>query len=646
MSNGLSRRGFLKGAAAGVLSATTIGMLGACSSPSDGKAGSASGSYTYSDTIAWDGEYDVVIMGFGGAGAVAAHYSAKSGAKVLLVDVAPEGHEGGNTRYCGQFVAFGDDQEKLMTYYEALAGGLEYDEELLRVFTEAQVGLPDLMMQEYGTSGLTRFRGIPAVAWAIPEYPEFAGGETIDSFSVNGRSGDSALWKTLRGKVYEDLDKVDIWYESPGVALIQDPETKTILGATIDRKGLLVNIRAKNGVVMTCGGFENNIRMVNDYLGLARYSPIGTLYNRGDGIRMALEVKADLWHMGCWEGIARHGGAGLEAEAGERSPYGSASGFPGCEDGSFILVGANGSRYVNEVERTRHGHVSRHGEWPHPQHTKRNFLVMDQVKYDSIVAAGKMDDFMLAKVLQADSLEEIAEKTEMNAETLAKTVERFNFYVEQGEDWEFGRPVNTMETIGAGPYYAFPMIARILNTQGGPRRNAKAEVVDTEGNPIPNLYSAGELGGLTGKNYQGATNMAECIIFGKIAGENAAQEKEQLNAYAAREQVTQSLTYTLGSETDAKTEVTYETSEGEYVGTGEGIGGEIVVKVKAGKGTIETIDVMKENETPDIGGKALKSLPQSVIDAQSIDVDVVSGATITSKAFLQAVGSAIAEAGL
>ncbi|MEG0505160.1 MAG: twin-arginine translocation signal domain-containing protein, partial [Raoultibacter sp.] len=110
MSNGLSRRGFLKGAAAGVLSATTIGMLGACSSPSDGKAGSASGSYTYSDTIAWDGEYDVVIMGFGGAGAVTAHYAAKSGAKVLLVYVAPEGHEGGNTRYCGQFVAFGDEQ--------------------------------------------------------------------------------------------------------------------------------------------------------------------------------------------------------------------------------------------------------------------------------------------------------------------------------------------------------------------------------------------------------------------------------------------------------------------------------------------------------------------------------------------------------
>ena len=66
-------------------------------------------------------------------------------------------------------------------------------------------------------------------------------------------------------------------------------------------------------------------------------------------------------------------------------------------------------------------------------------------------------------------------------------------------------------------YYAMPMSGLMLNTQGGPRRNENAEVLDTNGNPIPHLYSAGEMGGITSCMYQGGTNIAECIIFGEIA---------------------------------------------------------------------------------------------------------------------------------
>ena len=248
--------------------------------------------------------------------------------------------------------------------------------------------------------------------------------------------------------------------------------------------------------------------------------------------------------------------------------------------------------------------------------------------------------------MQADSLEALAEATGMHADVLARTVEKFNRYAEQGDDEEFGRAADTMRALGAGPYYAFPLVARILNTQGGPRRNANAEVLDTDGNPIPHLYSAGELGGLTAKNYQGATNMAECIVFGKIAGENAARRKDELAAYAAREQAKSTLTYTLGAETDASATATFETGEHEYLGTGEGIGGELVVKVKADAGTIEAVEIMKQNETPDIGGKALADLPQRVLDAQSAKIDVVSGATVTSKAFIAAVEAALSEAGM
>ena len=80
--------------------------------------------YTYADTIAWDGQYDVVVVGLGAAGTVASATAADEGAKVLLVEKAPEGHEGGNTRVCGQMFAYGaEDEEGTYEYYQALAGG-------------------------------------------------------------------------------------------------------------------------------------------------------------------------------------------------------------------------------------------------------------------------------------------------------------------------------------------------------------------------------------------------------------------------------------------------------------------------------------------------------------------------------------------
>lgn len=72
------------------------------------------------DNDSWNAVYDVVVVGFGGAGATAARFAADKGAKVLLVDSAPEGHEGGNTRYCGQIVQAGYDYDKLKKYYQQL----------------------------------------------------------------------------------------------------------------------------------------------------------------------------------------------------------------------------------------------------------------------------------------------------------------------------------------------------------------------------------------------------------------------------------------------------------------------------------------------------------------------------------------------
>ena len=118
----ISRRGFLKGMAA---SAIGVGMMGTVAAAED-KSG-----------IAWDAEYDVVVLGYGGAGANAAVAAYEEGAKVLLTDKAPAGLEGGNTQASGQFIMSTDDPDQLYTYLTTLMGKFDnWDDEAVRAYCE------------------------------------------------------------------------------------------------------------------------------------------------------------------------------------------------------------------------------------------------------------------------------------------------------------------------------------------------------------------------------------------------------------------------------------------------------------------------------------------------------------------------------
>lgn len=635
MKQKLSRREFLKGTALGAAGLAAAGMLGGCVE----KSGKNNADYSYADTIKWDGVYDVVIMGFGGAGATAAHYAAEEGANVLLFDAAPQGHEGGNTRYAGQFCAVGHDKEKLMTYYKALYGGLPYDEELLDAFTSDLLVLGDRMIQDYGASDLMYWKGVPATAWAIPEFPELEGGETIDSFSVHKGASDGALWRMLRNKVV-GRDSIDIWFDTRGQKLIQDPETKKILGMTMDRNGESVNIRALRGVVMACGGFENNPEMVADYLGLAISNPRGTIYNRGDGVAMALEVNADLWHMDCFESLDILGGHCISLKEGTQAML--TSGFKAS--GSFILVGPDGSRYLNETEYSRHGHLYHCGEYHLPSYPKYSYLVFDEKMKQQLETEGLLETNHSEVWISADSYSELASLTGMKTEILTSTVQKFNQFCAQKADFECGRDPEKMSPLDEGRCYAIKMNPFILNTQGGARRNARAEVLDLDGNPIPNLYSAGEFGGLTAKNYQGATNLSECLVFGRLAGINAAQPKEEDAVYALRPAVDSPLTYQIGSGDEVGSSMETPLKENEYLGTcADGMGGEVQVKVTMEGDRIAAVEVVSQSETVGISDPALQQIPAAIVAKQSTDVDTVTGATVTSKAIIAAVQDALSQ---
>lgn len=204
-----------------------------------------------------------------------------------------------------------------------------------------------------------------------------------------------------------------------------------------------------------------------------------------------------------------------------------------------------------------------------------------------------------------------------------------------------------MRAFDGKKYYMLYAISGLLNTQGGPKRSANAEVLDTEGNPIPHLYSAGECGGITVCMYQSGTNIAECITFGRIAGKNAAAVKEELPVYTVVAVESDPALPNTIDDLNATDEV-YETAENQYIGKAQGMDDEIVVRVTVDEGKISNVEVLKQNETPGIGVPATEELPAKFIGLDSEEaingVDGVSGATITSNALKQAIINALLEA--
>lgn len=604
------------------------------------------GNFTYADTIKWDAEYDVVVAGFGAAGAVASKTAAEAGAKVLLLEKTPEGKEGGNSKVCGQFFAYGNgDFETTKKYYQGLAGDKQIDEKVLDAIVNGVANMQDTFINDFGIKegNFISHNGAPVVGEMSPEYPWVEGSEVMGLWKRTDDDGESLrLYDLFQEHVFKNLDNIDIWFESPAMHLIQDPVSKTIIGVEVHRKGETLNVRALNGVVLATGGFEANEEMVADYLGLGEYAVIGGQYNTGDGIKMAMEVGSDLWHMEVYEGgffnanLSYNAGIGTPAIA---FPNGGTSGSPLV--GSAITVGAAGNRYIPEDLFAKHGHYPNNGVWTNPRFPEKSFIVFDQKYMDNLLSIPNQLESFKNDLYSGDTIEELAKNAGIDAEGLKATIEKFNEYSTDGFDKDFGRNAATMTSLSEGPYYAVYVVPSILNTQGGPRKNENGEVLDINGDVIPQLYVAGELGGITSNQYQGGTNIAECITFGKISGANAAKAKESLPDYKPLEQV-KSTPMKPGEMTDYST-FTMELAEGEYLGEGNGIGGKLYVKVTMDGEEIKEVEIVKHNETSGISDPAIEKVPVSIVEKQSTEVDTVSGATITSQAIIEAVGDALSK---
>lgn len=593
--------------------------------------------------VNFDAWYDVIVVGFGGAGATAARFAADNGANVLLIDSAPEGKEGGNTRLSDQIVGAGDDYEGLLQYHKDMAAPLEVDVKVLETFTRGLVDMKNYFRKYLDSEPVSfkeRVRGTAAYDYAV-EYPELPDAETYDPILVHAGEGDAALWKILRQKIIERFDKIDVWYEAPARHMILS-DNQAAVGMQIEKEGVYYNIGATNGVVLASGGFENSEEKIRDYLQEPYLSPIGTLYNYGAGIDLGLEAGASLWHMRSYESLGQLHGMSVRKEKGQRSEHALSVFWKAVCQGSTLTVGDDGTRYFNEDDLNRHGHIYNHGFWRVPLSQIEPYLICDKKQYDKI--ADKNDPFyvpgFLDNAVKANSIKSLAEKIGKKPEILARTVEEFNTCAQRGVDYAFHRSPETMSPLDEnGPYYAVALRQNMLNTQGGPRRNENSEVLSPDKKPIPHLYGAGELGAPFANEYTSGGNLADCLISGKIAGENAAQEKtddvEKLTKSSERKSVPGS---------DIREEK-FETGTNQFIGKStQGMGNELVVRVTIGNDqAIQKIEILKSSET-ETGNQSLTQLPQEMIDRNTYNVDAVSGASATSWALKDAVKEAVEKA--
>ncbi len=491
----------------------------------------------------WDEEADVVVVGYGFAGSAVAITAHDAGANVLLLEKASEAHKGGNSRVSANIVFWPDDIEKAKTYFRALAG--PYMDNISDEMVDAWA------TEMHANKAWLEKLGLKPVVVGGAEYPEMAGSDcvqmlvhgdaepakaaagTFDLGRPNSPLGGERLWKYLTEPALA-ARKIRTLYETAAVSLVK--ESGEITGVIADRHGKRIAIKANRAVVLTCGGFENNPTMIHTYLtGLPVIYPVGTPYNTGDGIRMGLEVDAELWHM---SNIA---GPEFFFKAPE-IPVSRWINIPHVD--SYFFVAGDGKRFTAEgtpcMGMDRHGKVKYHSMWmqqiaPTPVHMifdedfrkagciGESFACWD-VSHGNLYnwSADNLREVEKGWIKRADSIRELAPLIGLSPDVLEAAVERYNSFAKDGKDVDYDRAASYMAALKAAPYYAMELTPTFVNTQGGPRRNEHGQVIGLDGKPIPRLYSAGELGSIYSFNYNAGGNVGECFASGRVAGRHAA----------------------------------------------------------------------------------------------------------------------------
>src|SRR5579859_2196161 len=537
-----------------------------------------------------DVDTDVVVAGSGAAGLVAALAAAQAGARVVILEKAAV--VGGTTAISGGAVwvpgnhhmaALGvaDARDAALTYLTRLADG-RGDEQLLTAFLDAAPAAVRFMED----ASPVRFRAVAG----YPDYhPEFAGacaqGRTLDPqlYDLNqlgpwrdrirqspvfGRGpmtvAESVAWHVFAQPAALPFAQIRARAEQGlvgrGAALAGGlleavlghgivPHVATtaqrllvdggrVVGLEATQAGASIVFRAQRGVVLASGGFEWDSDSTARFLGGPLARPLSPPTQRGDALRLAMSVGADLANMteAWWCPAFAVPGERYEGQPLYRPDFGMRA-LPHA-----ILVNRAGQRFVNEA--TNYNDLCKAFFHFDPGSYERPnlpcWLIIDQAFVDRYLLIDHIPGTPLPEWMpRAERLETLAEAVGIQAAGLRESVQRFNAGAAAGHDADFGRGVSAFDrfhgdpahtphpslgTIAQAPFYALNVNVGALGTKGGPRVDAGARVQHVDGGSIAGLYAAGNaMATPFGAGYPGAgSTLANAITFGYLAGRAAA----------------------------------------------------------------------------------------------------------------------------
>ncbi|MGD9538938.1 MAG: FAD-dependent tricarballylate dehydrogenase TcuA [Alphaproteobacteria bacterium] len=484
--------------------------------------------------------YDVVVVGAGNAALCAALAAREAGARVLVLEAAPEDQRGGNSAYTAGAM-------------RTVFNGVEDLKALIPDLSEKQIAETDFGHYSaddyYDDMGrITQFRSHPdlvellvtksldTLVWMRGKGVRFQPSYGRQAFKVDGRF---KFWGGLAVETWGGgpglIDNLHKAAARDGIAVLYDARAVSLLandagvtGVRARVAGRTIDIAAK-AVVLASGGFEANAEWRTRYLGpgwdLAKVR--GSRFNQGDGIRMALDVGALPY--GNWSGCHA---VGWDRNAPDFGDLAVGDGFQKHSYPFSIMVNARGERFLDEGADFRNYTYAKYGHEILAQPGQFAWQV-----FDAKVVHLLRDEYRIREVtkVKADSLEALAAKmADVDGPRFLRTVADYNAAVMQDVPFnpniKDGRGTrglappksNWANALDTPPFEAYEVTCGITFTFGGLKIDTGARVLDAGERPIPGLHAAGELvGGLFYFNYPGGTGLVSGAVFGKIAGHEA-----------------------------------------------------------------------------------------------------------------------------
>ncbi len=452
-----------------------------------------------------DIETQLVIVGGGLAGFAAALTAAEAGLDVVLLEKQQE--TGGSSAMSGGCLAFaGTDLQQASGIVDSSdllfsdlreVGQFENDEAIVRAYVDNQLA----------TYTWLRDRGV-----VFSPMVEAASGQSVPR-AHNVDPADLVRQLAQRTKA---TGKVKLLLSARATSLVRDAATGRVTGVAMIHDGSPAIVHATHAVLLASGGFCRNAELVH------RFAPqydeaifIGGDGNEGDGLRMAWALGADFRDMAYIKGTyGKH-------PTDETNHHSCLAVYKGA-----IAINQNGKRYVDESISYK-----LLGDACMKQPYSTTYQILDQDILESGDNRVRIMDFERrleeGLFIEADSLEELAEKIEIDPLALLESVARYNHFVAQGEDEDFGRKNlvhhhGALRRIERAPFYAYPSTAVVFGTYCGLCVDPEMRVRDVFGQPIEGLLAAGEVaGGLHGAAYMTGSALGKAAIFGRIAGRTA-----------------------------------------------------------------------------------------------------------------------------